>query len=566
MKEKILNQIGNFNPQLFREIKGRLKSRNIIIASIISLIGQFLVFTFLQGQLYQKYDTFHRYCVGTPPADMYNDYYSGYPLNNNYCVRDSLGNITHIFYQLWWLDLFIALSIVGIFALLVGGTYMLISDLSKEENKGTLNFIRLSPQSAKTIFIGKILGVPILIYYACLLAIPFHITAGILAHVSLPLIFLFYLVTIFSCAFFYQASLVYGLVSSSLMGFQSFLGSGIVLLFLFCATIITMEGNMITHNSIDWLTLFYPGIMLPYLVNSTFIQPDTVYFLKLSNLQELQFYGQSFWNNLFSGTGFMILNYSLWTYWLSQGLKRRFHNPLTTLISKTQSYGITACFMVINLGFILQRNETYYVQENFAIGLGFNLSLFLILTASLSPHRQELQDWARYSRQTSKHRNLFRDLILGEKSPSTLAIALNIAMTIVYFIPSIFLFSINQEDKIGMIWGILLGGMIALLYATITQFMLYLKTPKRSLWAGITLSAMIILPYIILGILHLSPGEHWLWLFTMLPIVATKEYLTGIILFNFLTQFLAIALFTTQITKQLLKEGESETKAILATG
>ncbi len=42
--------------------------------------------------------------------------------------------------------IFTFLSITSIFALLVVGTYQLIADLSGEERRGTLNFIRLSPQ------------------------------------------------------------------------------------------------------------------------------------------------------------------------------------------------------------------------------------------------------------------------------------------------------------------------------------------------------------------------------------------------------------------------------------
>ncbi len=37
----ITDKIGDFNPQLLREIKGRLKTRNVAIISIVSLLGQF---------------------------------------------------------------------------------------------------------------------------------------------------------------------------------------------------------------------------------------------------------------------------------------------------------------------------------------------------------------------------------------------------------------------------------------------------------------------------------------------------------------------------------------------
>ncbi len=53
-----------------------------------------------------------------------------------------------------------------------------------------------------------------------------------------------------------------------------------------------------------------------------------------------------------------------------------------------------------------------------------NLLLFLCLIAALSPHRQVLQDWARYRKQrvfTRKsfwNRALVQDLIWSEKSPA----------------------------------------------------------------------------------------------------------------------------------------------------
>ena len=41
--QSILTNIWEWNPQLFREIKGRLKTRNIAIATAIALIGQGLI-------------------------------------------------------------------------------------------------------------------------------------------------------------------------------------------------------------------------------------------------------------------------------------------------------------------------------------------------------------------------------------------------------------------------------------------------------------------------------------------------------------------------------------------
>jgi hypothetical protein len=51
MQLNLLDRLGNWNPQLFREIKGRLKVRNVAIAVGTSLLGQLVLFLFWLGQL-----------------------------------------------------------------------------------------------------------------------------------------------------------------------------------------------------------------------------------------------------------------------------------------------------------------------------------------------------------------------------------------------------------------------------------------------------------------------------------------------------------------------------------
>jgi len=60
----LLDRIGDWNPQLLREIKGRLKFRNIAIAAVTSLVGQLLLFLFWAGQQpsYSSYGGTGTYC------------------------------------------------------------------------------------------------------------------------------------------------------------------------------------------------------------------------------------------------------------------------------------------------------------------------------------------------------------------------------------------------------------------------------------------------------------------------------------------------------------------------
>jgi ABC-type transport system involved in multi-copper enzyme maturation permease subunit len=164
-----IDQLGEWNPQLFREIKGRLKPRNILIAVTISLVGQLLLLMSFVNHLpdvpvlSEEYTPiFNRYCTGDSP----------YPKADGSLCSLVGSNSFEINWQLWCQDVFVWLSIIGIIALLVGGTYMLVNDLSKEEQRGTLNFLRLSPQSGTSILTGKLLGVPILLYLVVFLALP----------------------------------------------------------------------------------------------------------------------------------------------------------------------------------------------------------------------------------------------------------------------------------------------------------------------------------------------------------------------------------------------------------
>ncbi|MGK7944004.1 MAG: hypothetical protein AB4058_06000, partial [Microcystaceae cyanobacterium] len=321
----LIDQLGDQNPQLLREIKGQYNPRNLTLTVMLSTIGQLLVFFVFKTKIPILKQTYNRYCVGSPPPD-----WKGYMRNRDTFCNWDLGNLT-INWSLWWLDIFITLSIIGIIGLLVVGTYLLITDLSKEENRGTLNFIRLSPQSARNLFVGKLLGVPSLVYLGALLGVPFHLWAGIQAGISLGLILAFYGVLISSCILFFNAALLLGLVTAKLGGFQAFISSGVLGIFLAIMTGTTLHDNYIHNNPFDWLVLFYPGTFLTYLTEATFISPNLIDYLSVSDLQDLHWYGGAYWHNPVLGMGLIIANSALWTYWITQGLKRRFRNPLTPL-------------------------------------------------------------------------------------------------------------------------------------------------------------------------------------------------------------------------------------------
>ena len=487
----VLDKIGEWNPQLLRELKGRLKPRNIVVFSAISLCLQMLLYSFYQSLVpnYQYINNhFDRYCIGNPSPDWngYEHYYD----SNNFCLQDAFGNLT-INWQLWWLDIFITTSIIAIFVLLVGGTYLLIADLSKEESRGTLNFIRLAPQSARSILTGKILGVPALLYWVIILGITLNFGAAMGAAIPFLLLIGFYGITIACCAFFYTAALFYGLAVPKLMGFQAWLGGGAVLFFLWGMTAFTVESHQedAIGNVADWLTLFYPGKVLAYLVHATSVA-EKAHYLNLEQITQLSWFQLHLWENAFTGMFFILLNLGIGIYFLGQGIKRRFHNPIATPITKQQSYWLTTSLVAILAGFSLESLDYYDrptgLWENMLGLLCFQVPLFLGLIAALSPERQTLQDWARYRHQAgakNTSKNLLQDLIWGEKSPSTLAIAINLAIASLIQLPLLLILPL-EHYKLAAFTGILLNISIMLIYASVAQLMLMMKTSKRQINLG----------------------------------------------------------------------------------
>ena len=470
------------NPQLFREIQGKLKTRNVVMAAAIAVIAQFMAVVFLLGQLPDlklEWTQCGRYGM----ALVYQEY------SNQVCYAQNEAGNWVINWQLWWLDLFIILSITSIFALLVVGTYLLIADTVQEESRGTLNFIRLTPQSAGSVLLGKILGVPILVYTAIALLLPLHLVAGLQSHIPLGLILAFDLTVVASCAFFYCLALLWSLLDFGVSGFKPWFASGLLGFLLLFSTAILFGEDVRLDHFLAWTLMFHPGIVLTYLIDASHLRFGTINFLSTDNLAELSFYGQALWTKTTVGIGLILVNFSLWTYWCWAILKRRFHNPEKTILSKVYSYWLTAWFALISLGFTLQTeasnltgdlsDDTYLISNNFVF-LQVCLSLFgLGLIFALSPHRQTLYDWARYRHQ-SQGNSLWKELVLGDNSPSTIAIAINLAIAIIFISPSIFLLLPQSHQYV--FWGMVLSATNILLYAVIAQFLLTIKTRKRAVW------------------------------------------------------------------------------------
>ncbi|MEH2007186.1 ABC transporter permease subunit [Nostoc sp.] len=585
MMLNLIDKIGDWNPQLFRELKGRLKFFNVAIAVATSLLLQLVVFLYqLREFPDDRYSLDGTYCRSTQVYEQlqnhvlqqldqsriadFNDLRS-----NNFCPQNQID------WQLWWQNhweyIFLTLSVIFVFTLLVAGTYLLINDLAKEETRGTLNFIRLSPQSETSILTGKLLGVPSLIYLILLVAVPLHLWAGLSAEIAFSYILSYYAILGASCIFFYSAALLLGLFSRSFSGFQPWLGSGLVLLFLFM-TMVLASSNTTLNNSNAWFRLFSPWDVTNYLFPNLFHLSDG------SPLTNWQFFYLPLGTSIVSVVGFHLLNFGLCSYGILQALKRCFRNPQASIISKEQSYLLVAFCQLMMWGFSVQiglNNQRWdeRVEGNLVLLAVYNLVLILSLIVVLSPQRQDVQDWARYRHQgVSSRKNLWQDLVSAEKSPALVAIAINLTIVTIPWLVWVSLTSVfdtndgqtwlsNDIERFKVLLAIALSISLMMIYATVAQLILLLKTAKRFFWAIGTLGAAMFLPPMILQFLDISSSKYpTVWLFSTFPWAAIEYSGATTIFIAFLAELSVLALLNFQLTRRVRLVGESATKALLA--
>jgi hypothetical protein len=600
-----IDRVGELNPQLFRELKGRLKPFNLIIAMGSSLLLQLTVFLFqLREFPDENYYLRETYCTlgkvyQNQEQELYNQQnlltqkitnYQQIQLSDNTIipnleaqleqVKTELANLQDylsknicpldkIDWQLWWRDhweyTFLALSVIFIFTLLVGGTYLLISDLAKEEQRGTLNFIRLSPQSETSILTGKIIGVPSLIYLFVLTAIPLHLWAGHSAKIALSYIFSYYAVIAGSCLFFYSLALIFGLVSRWFGNFQPWLGSGAVLVFLFM-TMTMVSSSRDFNNSLTWIRFFSPWDITNYLFPNLF---RSYKYPSISPIRQLQFFYLPIGQNFLTLVGFHLVNYGICSYGIWQAMKRCFRNTDSTILSKKQSYLFIAFTQVMFLGLTIPVvDDKYDAGMIFLIAL-FNFALVLTLTIVLSPHRQTIQDWARYRHQNHRDKSVLQDLVFGEKSPAIIAIAINLLIAttpiMIWILLSPTNFYNGSFDKSKVLLAMVLALSLMLMYATIAQLILLMKNPKRYVWTVGTIGVAMFLPSIILSVLGISPSENpTLWLFSTFPWAAIEYTQTTTIFLALLAELTVVALLNFQLNRQVRVLGESATKTLLS--
>ncbi len=536
----VLDHLGTWNPQLLRELKGRLTTRNVGITAVLALLGQLFLIAmyYLQLPAYDhtgKVMVNSRFCTG--PAQY------GWAE----CLTGAQDKIL-INWPLWWLELFSLLSLCGVFLLIVVGSYMLITDLAREQQRGTLNFIRLSPQTAQSILMGKLLGVPALLYVALGLALPLHLGSALQAGVPSALLFSFYGVVTLGTLFYFSSALLYGLAGSVLGSFQSWVGSGIILLFLVTTTIVPT-----TNAALDAITLLQPARMLHFLGAATGL--DTA--IELSHLQLDKMY----WLGLNAGAqplafaGLMGVNFVLWTFWIWQALIRYFHST-GTLISKRQSYWITATWTFLAFSLSVGNSNQISAQEQIQMAIFLGAFILLGIMAALLPQRQSLQDWSRY-RKTGIG-TLSHDLINHEKSPAILAMAINLSLWVVPMTAWIVFSSV----RLPILGGLALTASMILLCTCVAQTILIFKLPKAGVWALCSVGSLVTALPVVLMMLNLRPDTAaWAWIFTVFA-WAVEDMSVFHLGLGLMVQAMGMGLVITTFTHQIKKAGTSASKAL----
>ncbi len=453
-KQKInhwLDQLGDINPQLFREIKGRLTDIAFIFAVFIGgLIN--LIAIFATQSKPESIRTSSNYCAW--PAEFTKD------PNMLICPEEYFNH------PLWLHDqcqmIYLWLAVLIMFAIVLIGTYLLVHDWQKEQQRGTLNFIRFSPQSSRQMLWGKLLGVPIVPYLSVALVIPLHLFLGLLGGIELWQSLGFYVVFALGVITFFH----FTLLLSTLYTSQGMSALGVLI-----NCIVLIATNNIPHDEavtmFDWLKLLSPSTLLPLIIgiddgNSGFNydiysapfnhgQVEQITWLYLPIGQN----GLLFW-------AAMVINFGFWIFWLDRAFQQKFQNPQLSLITKQESYLLVGTLQVIWVGF-LTNGGNWENQNQLGIWLVYNGSLILAMIIATLPSRQPLLDWSRYRHESTRSKNWLIDLTLSKNSPINVTILINTMIMIFTML------TVGWFLKTGEV--ILVYGVAFILFALITMYL-----------------------------------------------------------------------------------------------
>ncbi|WP_310487402.1 hypothetical protein [Chamaesiphon sp. VAR_69_metabat_338] len=542
----IIDKLGDSNPQIFRELKERLTVRNITLAIVCAAIVQGLVLLYFNGQIpvptdealsAQKLGVHSSYCL-VPPSSGYDESYCRLSPNGGFIID----------WQKWWLDIFTCLAWILPFGLILGSVYTLVADLVREEKRGTLNFIRLSPQSAQTIFSGKIIGVPSLIYLAIAAILPLHFIAGMNAGGNITLL-LSWDLAIGALAFLLaSATVLYVLLG----GVQAILST---------------------------IAIGYP-LWMPLMAINTVVIRSIERDGDVFGIDALRWFGLPIASNALLFYAFEIGTCSIASYWIWQVLERRYLAPTATIVGKFQSYRLNLCWQIWIAGFavsaILSSSGGSYVRESAANWFAaIDFAVLLLLIPTLLPSKQALQDWSRYRRERVTHpqrkfwqRELMTDLIGNDKSPALLAVVINLGMALVLWLPLSFFAFARLLTGFQFAVSICIAASLIAIYAAIAHLALFFNFKQRKVWIIGSIGGAMFLPMVgafVLSSNHTPTGlAATLLVFSPLASIGIPQLPIGALVASILTQLGIFAFLTRQLQRKLQQSGQSQTNRLAA--
>jgi hypothetical protein len=228
----------------------------------------------------------------------------------------------------------------------------------------------------------------------------------------------------------------------------------------------------------------------------------------------INWYGLHVGNNFFSYLLLTGLTFA-GIYWLYQAIQRRYLKPTATVLSKKQSYLWSAMYHTGMAGFAvfgwnsvklpLGLNNDSMVAP---ITILFSFGWLMLLIPLLLPSQQSLVEWSRQRPVGKKKRSIWADLIGHEKSPAMVAIALNIATAAAVWLPLILLGNHGREVP-KLLVGISLTTVLAVIYSTITHWVLFWKVNQRYAWMVGLVSVLVFLPPIFGMVLSAGGGDRY---------------------------------------------------------
>jgi hypothetical protein len=401
----------------------------------------------------------------------------------------------------WHRHVFITLSTVMTLALMGLGMFLLANNVVEEKRRGTLNFLRMSPRSALTILGGKLLGVPICLYLAIAVMVPWQTYAGLSAGFHSTHLLGFDIALVSQTLILYMVALLLGLATRvpMLMALLPWLAAAGGLAFQWLVGLLAHEvwdGGMPIASPLDWAVLFSPLGSAGYFVDMTrlanhydkfdlAIQPVTF------QPEGLNLALSIFRVNFAEYTLLTVLHAWGWGLVLGHALQRRFEHPTKSLLARRYSYWLTAIFMAILLGLSETSVNDYDLFPLLSLITLLGVLYGLVMVLSLTCDRQILQDWARFRTSRLPHEGrlpLGRDLLLGETSSPLIAIGLNLALMATLFVTWFMLCHRqvldHKIDVFGIVGGLLLFVGSIFFAALASQVLLLAKRQKSWFWFG----------------------------------------------------------------------------------